>query len=147
MIKIGVICLLTGLLLSVLWGYETVCRHKLVFDNRTSFPVNVSIEADRQGKSFDINNIVPDQPKIYRVDLSGFEGDLLINIQTMQQEKWSHSFEVYTYQGDPSDYYVSITDNPAASEIKSLDQKQSIFNTLKFFFVSFARYNGCILAS
>ena len=113
---------------------ERYCKHGFMIINEASFPVQIYIQAGY--KKFKTEVVNPNHQKNYRFDLKHFEGD--------SQEKW-HQYNIgYTYQGDASDYIVKIKPEDVLPE--TLESKTGLISTLKFFFISLARYKGCYVS-
>ena len=118
---------------------ERYCQHGFEIINETSFPLQAYIKAGHE--SFGTDVIHPNHQKNYRFDLRKFEGDLFLDVKHSSQEKWQQYDIGYTYQGDPSDYVITIEPESVSSEVSENDD--GFISTVKLFFTSLARYKGC----
>ena len=143
MLKKLLVCFFVCTTITSFCFYEINCRHGFNIVNRTIFPIKLEITGFRESKSFITDTINPEAEQKYRFNLRGFEGDLLIEIKNLTSNEWRRYNTNYTYQGDAANYHLIIYEHDMVSEATEL--KASFLNHIKFFFTSFARYNGCLM--
>ena len=139
--KIILLCVVSIIILTLL-AHERSCAHQFKIQNNSSADTyKLYIIANFEGNEWETKSISPKTIVNKRINLNKFEGDLLLEAKNLESNKVLRAYAPYVYQGDTSNYIISINDD----DLDVIDRTSSVgfINTVRFLFVSVSRYIGC----
>ena len=141
--KVILLCFVSVIILTLLI-HEKSCKHQFEIQNNS--PVDtykLYLTTGFEDRKWETKAIAPRTAINEVMDLNKFEGDLILEAENLERHKILRAYEPYVYQGDASNYIISINDNDL--EIVDATSSEGVINAARFFFVSGSRYVGCLM--